>query len=653
MKDNDFVFSTMKEICDTLNDYRDKYYNSDQPAVSDSNYDALFDKLVELERATGVVYANSPTRTVGYPILEGKKKVKHPYPLLSMQKTKDLKKFGEYFKGKHFLLSFKLDGLTTELLYNEGKLVQASTRGNGKVGEDITDFIPYYTNIPLTIPFKGKLRVVGESIIRLDDFEKINEPLPVSEKYSNARNLVSGSLGLLDTKEFAKRKVRWFCFNVLEYEGVKEKSLFDLLAKIRSLGFEICPHSLITDLNHLKEEVGFLTEAAIYCRMGIDGLVGRFDNLEYGKELGVTSHHPLDSIAYKFYDETYETTLREIEWQTSKDGRLFPKAVFDTVTIDGADIGFATLHNIRYIQELKLGVGDKILVSKRNQVIPAVEKNLTRSNTYRLPTVCPSCGNKLSKINIGNTDYLICDNTGECRAQKAQFFKRLVSRDGLNIEGLSEATIGVLLTKEILDTPKDLWDYVTIKDTLSKVGGFGEKSINNLIQSLEKAKDTTISNFVYALSIPLIGRIASRTIDEYFEGDIDRFMMVCDTFDYSKLRDFGKAMSESIVKFFNNNKGWVEELRKVLKFSQNGEKVYNSFLKDRVFCVTGAFETMSRKEIEKIIVEGGGKLTGSVSKNTDYLLTNDKMSGSSKNVKARELGTPILNEKEFLTRISE
>ena len=653
MKDNDFIFNTMKEICDTLNYYRDTYYNGGNAVSSDSNYDALFDKLVELERVTGVVYANSPTRTVGYPILEGKKKVKHPFPLLSMQKTKDLNKFGEYFKRKKFVLSFKLDGMTTELLYQDGRLVQASTRGNGKVGEDITELIPYYANIPLNIPFKGHLRIVGESIIRLDDFEEINAPLPEAEKYANARNLVSGSLGLLDTKEFAQRKVRWFCFNVLEYEGVKENSLFDLLAKIRSLGFEVCPHSLITDPNHLKEEVGFLTETAIYSKLGIDGLVGRFDDLKYGESLGVTSHHPLDSMAYKFYDATYETTLRGIEWQTSKDGRLFPRAVFDTVTIDGTDVNFATLHNIKYIQELKLGVGDRILISKRNQIIPAVEKNLTRSNTYRFPIVCPSCGNKLRNINIGNTDYLICDNTGECRAQKAQFFKRLVSRDGLNVEGISEATIDVLLSKEILDTPKDLWDYVTIKETLSKIGGFGEKSINNIIQSLEKAKNTTLSNFIYALSIPLIGRVASREIEEHFEGNADEFLRVCETFDYTTLKDFGKTMSDSITKFFFNNIVWVEELKKVLKFSQFEKTTQNAFLSGKVFCVTGTFETLSRKDIEKIIVEGGGKLTGSVSKNTDYLLTNDKLSGSSKNIKARELGTPILNEREFLSRINE
>lgn len=659
MKDNTFVFSTMKDLCESLNIYRDKYYNSDNPIVSDQIYDELFDKLEQLEKATGVVFANSPTRTVGYSILEGKEKVNHPFPLLSMQKTKDIKEFSKYFKGKPFVLSLKLDGLTTELLYEGGELVEASTRGNGEIGENITELVKHYTNVPLKIPFTKKLRIVGESIIKLDDFERINAPLSEEERYANPRNLVSGSLGLLDTKEFSKRKVRWYCFNVLENEeinegineGIKNKSYFESLERIRSFGFDICPSSLINDEEQLEEKIIFLTEMATRLKIGIDGLVGRFDDLEYGGSLGTTSHHPLDSIAYKFYDETYETILRGIEWQTSKDGRLFPKAVFDTVIIDGAEVSFATLHNIRYIRELKLGIGDKILVSKRNQIIPAVEKNLTCSDTYKLPENCPSCGHDLRLITLANTDYLICDNTGECRAQKSQFFKRLVSREALNIEGVAESTIDTLLEKEVLDTPKDLWDYVNIKSCLEKIEGFGEKSINNIITNLEKAKNTTLSNFIYSLSIPLIGKVASRTIDDYFKGDIETFLSEGDSFDYTKLNDFGGSMDISIKSFLRDNKEWIRELANLLNFTTKNNNIHNDFLEGKVFCVTGSFKTLSRKDIEKIIVEGGGKLTGSVSKNTDFLLTNDKESGSSKNLKARELGTPILNEKEFLSKI--
>lgn len=650
MKDKEFIFKTMKDLCKKLNVYRNEYYNSGQPLVSDQTYDDLYDKLEELEKATGVVFANSPTRTVGYSILEGKEKVKHPFPLLSMQKTKDIKEFGDYFKGKMFVFSLKLDGLTTELLYEEGHLRQASTRGNGEVGEDITELVQFYTNIPLSIPFTKKLRIVGESIIKLDDFEALNDSLSETERYANARNLVSGSLGLLDTQEFEKRKVNWFGFNVLEAEGKTLTRYSECLKFLGSLGFDVCPHVVIRN-NDIEEEVERLCENAKYLKIGIDGLVGKFEDLEYGKSLGTTSHHPLDSMAFKFYDETFETILRGIEWQTSKDGRLFPRAMFDTVVIDGAEVSFATLHNIRYIKELKLGEGDKILVSKRNQIIPAIEKNLTCSNTYTLPTRCPSCGHDLRLITISNTDYLICENSGECRAQKSQFFKRLVSRDALNVEGVSEATIDVLLEKDVLDTPKDLWDYTHIKSCLKTVEGFGEKSISNIILGLEKARNTTLSNFIYALSIPLIGKVASRTIGEYFNGDIKDFLDKGETFEYTKLNDFGDSMNKSIKNFLKANKLWIKDLADILNFSTTEEVAHNDFLEGKTFCVTGSFNTLSRKDIEKLIVEGGGKLTGSVSKNTDFLLTNDKESGSSKNNKAKELGTPILSEEEFFGAI--
>lgn len=641
----------IKELCEKLNYYRDAYYNSGTPVIEDRVYDALYDKLILLEKESGIVFANSPTRTVGYPVLEDKDKVTHVFRLLSMDKTKDIEEFKKFFKGKKHILSLKLDGLTTELLYEGGTLKQASTRGNGLVGEDITQYLNYFTNVPINIPFKGKLRLVGESVIHLDDFEKINEPLPEEERYANARNLVGGSFGLLDTSEFAKRRVSWYCFNVLEAEEMELKSLSDTLDNIKEFGFAVCPKIVRSCVEHEEDEMEFLKDVANFNKLGIDGIVGRFDDIEYGKSLGVTSHHPLDSLAFKFYDELHETVLRDIEWNTSKDGRLFPRAVFDTVTIDGTEVSYATLHNIRYIKELELGIGDTIMVSKRNQIIPAVEDNITRSNTYVLPTKCPSCGNNIHSTTIGNTDYLVCHNSMECKAQKVQFFKRLVSRDALNIDGLSEATLETLIEANVLKEPKDLWNFNLITDTLINITGFGEKSIENLINSLSKAREVYLNNFIYALSIPLIGRVASKTIADYFQGDFESFLRNGKDTDYINLKDFGPSMAESMKYFFEENIDWIESLGSELVFLREETKEANDFIKDKAFCVTGAFVSLTRKQIEKIIVDGGGRLTGSVTSKTDYLLTNDKESGSSKNLKAKELGTPILNEEEFLMKV--
>lgn len=646
MKDN--AKDIIKELCEKLNEYRDAYYNTSSPLVEDGVYDTLYDKLILLEKETGIVYANSPTQTVGYPILKDKKKVNHVFPLLSMDKTKDIDEFKKFFSGRRYVLSLKLDGLTTELFYEDGALKEASTRGNGLVGEEITDFLNYFTNVPVKIPFRGKLRLVGESIIHLDDFEKINAPLPKEEQYANARNLVSGSFGLLDTVEFAKRKVSWYCFNVLEIEGVELRSLADSLDYVKEMGFEICPRIIRNCTEETENEIEFLKEVATFNKLGIDGIVGRFDDMEYGKSLGVTAHHPLDSLAFKFYDELHETILRDIEWKTSKDGRMFPRAVFDTVTIDGTEVNFATLHNIRYIRELELGIGDTIMVSKRNQIIPAVEENITRSNTYELPRICTSCGKDVHITTIGNTEYLVCHNTMDCKAQKVQFFKRLVSRDALNIDGVSEATIETLIEGKALNRPKDLWNFERIKEVLSKTDGFGEKSIENLIGSLTKARETHLSNFIYSLSIPLIGKVASKTIADFFRGDFESFLNLGERTNFVTLKDFGPTMAESMEGFFKEEIDWVKELAKEMIFIKEETKEANDFINGKVFCVTGAFSKFTRKELEKIITDGGGRLTGSVTSKTNYLLTNDKESGSSKNIKAKELGTPILNEEEFL-----
>lgn len=650
----------IKELTSLLNKYRDKYYNYSESLVSDAEYDKLFDELRELEAEEHFVLANSPTQTVGYEIVDSLKKVKHDHLMLSLDKTKSCQDLLNFAENREVALSMKLDGLTMSVKYENGKLVSAETRGNGIEGTDVLNNAKVMKNLPLTIDSKETLVIDGECIILRDDFERINAELSDGEQYATQRNLASGSLSLLDNKIASQRGLQFWAWSLIE--GTTGSFRRDM-SKLKSLGFTIVPCNYFNgdnvDIWGVEDLTIKLKQVADKKGIPVDGCVITYDDIAYGLSLGNTGHHFRKSLAFKYEDETAGTVLRDIEWAVGKTGVITPTAVFDSVILDNTKVSRASVHNISIIKSLGLRKNCSIKVFKANMIIPQILSCEDDGDAdFEIPKTCPCCGKPTTtKISESGAETLWCENP-DCPEKNLAKFVQFVSKPAMNIDGLSEATLKRFIDAGYVKKYADLYHLDKYKNEIIEMDGFGEKSYNKLIESIEKSRHVKLENFLNALGIPLIGKTASKTIAKSLdEATWEEFIILFETnFDFTNLEDFGKAMNDSLWDWYRSvdddclDYGLVSELNFVV---EEKTAITNDFIGGKVFVVTGAFNTMKRGDIEKIITDRGGKLSGSVSKKTDYLLTNEANSGSSKAKKAAELGTPIMSEEEFLKRIGK
>ena len=665
------------ELVEKLNRYRHEYYNEDAPSVSDAVYDHLYDELARAEKETGIILSNSPTQTVGYKAVSSLEKVRHRIPLLSLDKTKLVSDLVSFVKDHAALLMLKLDGLTVKLVYEDGKLVEGSTRGDGDEGELITHNIAAFRNVPLSIPYKGHLELSGEGFIHKSDFERLKDTLTGSDgkPYRNARNLASGSIRCLDANTCKEREVSFFAFNILEgmgeFEDMKD-SRSSLLLSLIEYGFGICPFVPIpagTSAEEIEKQIQNLQDLAEISDIPIDGMVLRYDSLSYSASLGRTGHHYNDGIAFKFEDDTYETVFRSIEWQTGRSGEIAPVALFDTVEIDGCEVSRASLHNLTFIKNLELHPGCRILVSKRNMIIPHVEENLDRG-AYEdmVPHVCPCCGQPTRTYSrTGDKGRIVetlhCDNP-ECGSRILQRFVHFAEKKAMNIRGLSEATLDQLIQLGALKGYQDLYHLDRYREEITALEGFGEKSYENMIASINESRNTTFVRFVVAMDIPLIGRTASRILDGHFHGSLRELELAAlDRFDFTCLEGIGDIMSANIQEWFRNSDHLLlwRNLQKELNFENgldagaSGEEnnmngTNNSTFAGCTIVATGKLENFTRDGINAKIISLGATPGSSVTKKTDYLICGEK--AGSKLAKAQQLGVKILTEQEFLEMLS-
>lgn len=633
----------IKELVEQLNYHRDLYYNKSRPEISDFEYDQLFDELVKLEKETGLVLATSPTVTVGYEVKSNLSKVAHNHPMLSLNKTKDWNEFIRYFGSKDVVGMPKLDGLTCSLCYIDGVLVSAETRGNGEIGEDILHNIKTVRTVPKNIPYKDEFVIDGEIICTHEDFK------PFFEEYKNPRNFASGSIRLLDSNECAERPLTFVVWNVIKGFG-ETNSFLEKLEFAERQGFVVVPWTSSFDWD-AKE---FLIEKAEKLGYPIDGLVGRFDDIQYGESLGVTSHHSNAAYAYKFYDQVYETTLLNVEWNPTRTGLISPVAVFSEVDLDGALTTRATLHNLSIIKRLELGIGDRITVYRSNMVIPKIDDNLTRSNTLIIPKKCPCCGADTIIKDTDNSQVLMCPNP-DCTAKKIAQFTHFVSKKSMDIKNLSEATLNVLISHGFLHNYKDIYYLSTYRNELISLDGFGEKSIDNLLKSIEDSRNVSLANFICALGIPNIGSSASKTIAEYCDYNVATFLKLLwesrwnTGFKWTELNDFGEVASKSLDEYFDKNAKMIRELADEMSFIIPAKKT-DSSLSGIKFCITGSF-SQPRDELKKRLEAKGAKFVSSVSKNLDMLFCGEK--AGSKLTKAKQLGVRVVDETELMKMLGE
>lgn len=644
----------LKELTEQLNRYRDSYYNNSESLISDKQYDDLFDELQSLEEETGIVMSNSPTNTVGYEIKSKLEKVKHSHPMLSLDKTKSIDELKKFTNNRDCLLMCKMDGLTVLLTYENGELIQAETRGNGEEGEIITHNAKVFENIPVHIDYTGHLEVEGEAIITYDDFERINSELPKNERYKNPRNLVSGSVRQLDSNIAAKRHIKFIAWKV-PYGFVEETSIQHKLNELLYYNFDVVPYILLNENRDIEDDIKTLKSIAKENSYPIDGLVCSYCNIAYGESLGMTGHHPKHSLAYKFYDEECETILRDIEWNTSKSGLINPVAVFDSVNLEGAVTTKATLHNISYIEDLQLGIGDTIQVYRANMVIPKVHDNLTRSNTWKLPNKCPNCGGNVEVHNENGSKTLHCINDS-CSAKLLGKLVNFCSKNAINIEGMSEATLQFLIDKGWVKSFQDIYNLDYYKQAWKKYDGFGDKSVDKLLDAIENSRKTTLDRFIYSLSIPLIGRSTSKDISKACaNGDVQQFIMIMSLEEdpFIGLDGFGEEKCQSIKHWWVHNKDMFYELINEFTFKKEKNNSSGINLSEKVFVITGSLiHYKNRDELVSIIESMGGKVSGSVSSKTSFLINNDTQSSSSKNQKAKQLNIPIISEQDFINMIS-
>ena len=645
----DSTMARMKELTRLLDRAAKAYYQEAREIMSNLEYDRLYDELKSLEKETGVTLAGSPTVKVGYEVLSELPKERHESPMLSLDKTKEVEELQEWVGVHKSLLSWKLDGLTIVLTYENGSLVKAVTRGNGEVGEVITGNARVFKNVPLVIPFEGELILRGEAVITYEDFEKINREIPDAEaRYKNPRNLCSGSVRQLNNEITARRNVRFYAFNLVRAEGVDfENSRERQFVWLREQGFDVVEYRVVTGEN-LAETVEWFSRAIEKNPVPSDGLVAVYDDMEYGRSLGATSRFPRDSIAFKWADEMRETVLKEIEWSPSRTGLINPVAIFEPVELEGTTVSRASVHNISIMKGLELGIGDTIQVYKANMIIPQIAENLTRSGVTDIPKACPTCGGATEILKVNDAESLYCANP-ECQAKKIKSFTLFVSRDALNIEGLSEATLEKFIARGFVHEFSDLFRLSGYRDEIVTMEGFGEKSYVNLMDSLERARETSLYRVIYGLGIPNVGLSNARLICKQFDAEVET-LLEASSGDLSAIDGVGTVIADSFVEYFADA-GRRERFYRLLKelHLKKEEVREEQTLAGRTFVITGTLERFAnRSELKAFIEERGGRVTGSVTGKTDYLINNDLTSNSGKNKKARELGVPILSEEEFL-----
>lgn len=655
-KNIDITWATerIKELSAMLRRASEAYYAKDEEIISNLEYDRLYDELVELEEKTGIVLSMSPTRTVGYEAVDFLPKERHEKPMLSLGKTKSREELREWLTDKEGLLSWKLDGLTIVLTYEEGKLKKAVTRGNGEVGEVITPNARVFVNVPDTIPYQGRLILRGEAVISYSDFEKINEEMQVDEaKYKNPRNLCSGSVRQLNNEITARRNVCFYAFSFVSAEGTDSEPDFhndreNQFLFLKGLGFDIVPFKRV-GADTILDAVEEYAQAVQTYDIPSDGLVLTYCDLAYSASLGQTAKFPRDSIAFKWQDEVAETTLREIEWSPSRTGAINPVAVFEPVELEGTTVSRASVHNVSVVKALKLGIGDRITVYKANMIIPQIAENLTASDALEIPEHCPACAGPARIHAANDAQTLVCENP-ECPAKKIKAFTLFVSRDALNIDGLSEATLEKLIAKGFIHEFTDIFHLDRYRDEIIEMEGFGEKSYQKLAGSIEKARQATLPRVVYALGIPGIGAANAKLLCRFFGHDIEQ-LRDADAEDLAMIEGIGPVLAESIAGYFKDagNRERLAALLSELEISVPEQTSDEQTLAGKVFVITGSVTHFAnRGEVKELIEARGGKVTGSVTSKTDYLINNDVTSTSGKNKKAKELGIPVISEDDFL-----
>ena len=641
----------IKELTELLNRASDAYYVNDNPIMPDKKYDELYDELEALEKETGYFLTSSVTQKVQGKVLEGFQKVTHSKPMLSAAKTKDVDEIKKFVGNKDFYCSYKLDGLTLVVIYEGGEFKKAITRGNGNVGEDVTEQAKMITNLPMHIPYDDYLELRGECIVSWDSFRKINEGL--DEPYSHPRNLAAGSLRNLDTNITKQRNLSYVVFEcVSDLNNYDPAQVFDSkwneLIFLKDIGFEVvdaCVGTVDVCIEAMQPE---------YYGYPVDGLIFEFTSKSYSKSLPSTGHHEGCRIAMKWADSTYETVLRDVIWDVGRSGVISPVAVFDGVDLDGALTIKATLHNLSIIESLELGLGDTITVYRSNMVIPKVDDNLTRSNTLIIPDTCPCCGSKAEIKHTDNSKFLMCTNPN-CSAKTLAKFTHFVSRNCLNIDGLSNKTLETLISHDFLHTYKDIYNLSEHRQALTRLEGMGEKSVSTLLKSIENSRDVKLENFLNALGIPDVGLSTSKTLSDAFDGDFNAFYKAFKSnYNWSDLQDIGDKTASNIAKYLTENEAEIVDLASEMRFvvPKKIEVKENPFMGKNI-CCTGKLEHFTRDSINAKIIELGAKVASGVSAKTDYLITNTPDSGSSKNVNAKKFGTKIITEAQFLEMIGE
>ena len=639
----------MRELIDKLNEANKAYYAEDREIMSNYEYDALYDELVKLEESTGITMSDSPTVNVGYSSVDELPKERHDKPMLSLGKTKDREELKSWLGDKEGLLSFKLDGLTIVLTYEEGRLKKAVTRGNGEVGEVITANAMVFKNVPHKISYKGRLILRGEAVIKYSDFEKINSEIEDADaKYKNPRNLCSGSVRQLNNEITAKRNVYLYAFSLVEAADEDFNNSIECQFNfLKKQGFDVV-HYVRVDSSNILEEIENYSKLVTEYDIPSDGLVLTYDDIAYGESLGRTAKFPRNSIAFKWQDEIRETVLRQIEWSPSRTGLINPVAIFDPVELEGTTVSRASVHNVSIVRELKLGIGDHITVYKANMIIPQIAKNLTQSGDLTIPNTCPACGGETKLIKDSMAWTLNCTNPA-CPAKQIKSFALFTSRDAMNMEGISENTLEKLLATGILSDFTDLYKLSDHKDVIVALEGFGEKSYEKMIDSIEASRNTTLPRVLYALGIPGIGVANAKVICRHFEYNPE-YIINADADELSEVEGIGEILAKSIVDYFSleKNKKLFCDILKELRLEEVKVDRSNDMVNGRSFVITGSLNTYANRDELKAKIESlGGKVTGSVSAKCECLINNDVASTSSKNKKAKELGVRIISEEDF------
>ena len=652
----------IRELTDELSRASEAYYNLDTEIMSNLEYDRLYDELSDLEKKTGIVLAGSPTVHVGYAAADELPKERHAAPMLSLDKTKDRDALSAWLNGHDGLLSWKLDGLTVVLTYEGGTLIKAVTRGNGEIGEVVTENAKVFRNIPVRIPCKERIVLRGEAVIRYSDFEKINEELEAEAaatgdlsfiRYKNPRNLCSGSVRQLNNRVTAGRMVRFYAFSLVEAAGQDfNNSRQEQMEFLKKQGFETVEYVLVTPQD-VAEKVGEFEKKIAGNDIPSDGLVLTLEDIAYGESLGTTAKFPRNSIAFKWADEIRETTLTSVEWSASRTGLINPIAVFEPVELEGTTVRRASVHNVSIVRELRLGIGDRITVYKANMIIPQIAENLTGSGTLEIPAECPVCGHKTEIRRDNDTEVLVCVNP-DCAAKKIKSFSLFVSRSAMNIDGLSEMTLEKLIAAGLIHEYADIYHLGEHRDVIEKMDGMGRRSCDKLLEAIERSRETTLPRVLGAVGIPGIGISGARVLCAHFQDDPDR-IRAASADELSAVDGIGPVLAENIRRYFDDERlsSALEDLLGELRISRESAGDAPQILAGKTFVITGKLEHFENRDaLKSEIMRLGGKAAGSVSSKTDYLINNDVTSGSSKNKKARELGITILSEEDFLKMIS-